>query len=422
MVKLMGYEIKKCFLKKSILLLLMAFTLVNLVSIYGTYRDDSNFDEFPRWKELYPAFYRQFKGEMTEEKISSLLSLYRPVEARVDDRTASTAMDDPDTYTGNIYSDYYFLNWNFVKPMEYLYTYQMQAREIARSARSNLLFYSAVGNDYEYRKNQIIAGLYENRSVREFEFTGLYHSFVHYDFSILLVLLLSLYALAGVFVSEKESGMEYLLLTTRQGGRRTTMAKLIASTVFVSVVSLWFILTDFFGFAAIYGTFDGGSLPVYALENFEQSAVGMPLAEYAVVSTAVKILGAVIAGLIFLFLSRFFRSALFPYVLGLLTIFALAWFFGRYSASSHLILKICNPFTLLQCRTVFRVTEFVNFFGIPVLTYQVTLLIGAVWCVLLMLAISVFAGKNAAGKSGGLSNGGRLGKGSGVPWNFLHLN
>ena len=401
MVKLIGYEIKKCFWKKPILILLLAFTIVNLVSIYGAWRDDSTFDEFPQWKKLYPTIYGQVKGEMTNDKIDTLLSIYRPIEAQVADRTASTATDNPDTFTGNLYSDYYFLNWNFVKPMEYLYTYRMQAQEIAEAARSNLPLYSSVGNDYEYRKNQLIAGLYENRNVRDFEFTAFYNSFVHYALSILLVLLISLYALSGVFISEKESGMEHLLLTTRQGGRPTMTAKLIASALFVAAVSLWFWLTDFFGFAAVYGTLDGGSLPVYALENFVQSAVGMTLLQYTLISIVFKTLGAVVVGLLLLFISRFFRSALFPYVLGLLTIFALAGLYGAYASSSHVLVKICNPFTLLQCRAVFRVTEFVNFFGIPVPSYQAALFCGAVWCVLLVLALHALAGKNAVKKGGG---------------------
>lgn len=401
MVKLIGYEIKKCFWKKPILLLLLTFTIVNLFSIYGAWRDDSTFDEFPKWKALYPTIYEQVKGEMTNDKIDTLLSIYRPIEAQVADRTASTATDNPDAFTGNLYSDYYFLNWNFVQPMEYLYTYRMQAHEIAEAARSNLPLYSSAGNDYAYRKNQMIAALYENRSIRDFAFTAFYNSFVHYDFSILLVLLISLYALADVFISEKESGMEHLLLTTRQGGRRTMTAKLIASVLFVAAVSLWFWLTDFFGFAAVYGTLDGGSLPVYALENFAQSAVGITLLQYALVSIVVKTLGAVIAGFLFLLLSRFFRSALFPYVLGLLAIFALAGLYGAYAASSHLLLKICNPFTLLQCRAVFRVTEFINFFGVPVLSYQAALFCGAAWCALPVLALNMLTGKSTVKKGGG---------------------
>lgn len=187
-------------------------------------------------------------------------------------------------------------------------------------------------------------------------------------------------------------------------------AKLVASALFVATVSLWFWLTDFFVFAAVYGTLDGGSLPVYALENFVQSAVGMTLLQYTLVSIVFKTLGAVVVGLLFLFISRFFRSTLFPYVLGLLTIFALARLYGAYASSSHLLVKICNPFTLLQCRTVFRVTEFVNFFGIPVLSYQTALLSSAVWCVLLVLALNVLTRKNAMEKGGS----GR--------WNSLHAN
>lgn len=409
MVTLIRYEIRKCFWKKSILLLLSIFTLINLVSIYGTYRDNSEFDEFPKWKEFYPTIYEQVKGEMTVEKIHTLLSIYRPIEIQVADRTASTATDNPNTYTGNIYSDYYFFYRNFVMPMEYLYTYQIKAQEIADAAQSNLSLYSCIGNDYEYRKNKMIAELYENRIIRDFTFTSFYNSFVHYDLSILLVLLISLYALAGVFVLEKESEMEYLLLTMKQGGWYTTMAKLFASVIFVMVVSLWFWLMDFFGFAVIYGTMNGGSMPVYTLENFVQSAVQMPMLQYALLSIVVKTLGAVIMGFIFVLISQFFRTTLFPYVLGLLTIFALAELYSIYVSSSHVILKICNPFVLLQCRAIFRVTEFVNFFGIPVFSYQAALFCGVVWCVLLLLTVSILTKKNAVEKRGEMQ------------WNFLHL-
>lgn len=187
-------------------------------------------------------------------------------------------------------------------------------------------------------------------------------------------------------------------------------AKLIASVLFVAAVSLWFWLTDFFGFAAVYGTLDGGSLPVYALENFAQSAVGITLLQYALVSIVVKTLGAVIAGFLFLLLSQFFRSALFPYVLGLLAIFALAGLYGAYAASSYLLLKICNPFTLLQCRAVFRVTEFINFFGVPVLSYQAALFCGAAWCALPVLALNMLTGKSTVKKGGG------------ERWSSCHMN
>lgn len=400
MVRLVRYELKKCLWKKPVLLLLLALTLVNLGAVYGAYRDQSPFDQFPRWRAVYPAIYQQLQGEITLEKIDWLLSVYRPIEAQVADRTASTATDNPDTYTGNVYSDYYFFNQNFVAPMAYLYTYRAQARAVADAALANLPLYDAVGNGYEYRKNQVIAALYERRAIPDFAFTGGYNALVHYDFSILPVLLLTLYVLSGVFVPEKERGMDQMLLTVERGGRPTTAAKLIASALATIGVSAWFWLTDFLGFAVCFGALEGGALPVYALENFAQAAVGMPLLQYALLSSAVKTLGAVAVGLLFLLISQFFRSALFPHVLGLLAMFALAWLHGAYGASSHM-LKLCNPFALLQCRAVFRTTEFVNIFGVPALSYQVALLWGGVWCALLALAVAACTGKNAVEKGGG---------------------
>ena len=51
--------------------------------------------------------------------------------------TASTATDDPNTMTGNLYSDRNLLDKYFVQPMQYSYEYSGRSEQVANRARQN---------------------------------------------------------------------------------------------------------------------------------------------------------------------------------------------------------------------------------------------------------------------------------------------
>lgn len=67
--------------------------------------------------ELYWQQYETFSGKITVDKINDLMDIYRPLELQTAELTASTATDNPNTFTGNVYSDYYFFWDCFVKPL-----------------------------------------------------------------------------------------------------------------------------------------------------------------------------------------------------------------------------------------------------------------------------------------------------------------
>lgn len=132
-----------------------------------------------------------------------------------------------------------------MNPMKYDYDYKAYAESVVTSAKNNITFYEALGNRYDSRKNAAIAELFQGRSITSFAYTEMYNYYVQYDFSALLVLLICLYGLLNVFLSEKETEMDTLLLTTKAGGVKTAWAKLLASALFVCSVSFWFWLVDF---------------------------------------------------------------------------------------------------------------------------------------------------------------------------------
>lgn len=402
MVNLIHFEYRKNFKKISILVAILLFSILDIVKINGVYTENSFFSRGydveslsrvqPR--QLYWHLYDNYSGKITDKKIQKLLSIFRPMEKKVADRTASTATNVPNTYTGNYYNDYNFFNECFINPMEYFYTYGSYAQGVASTASKNISFYRSIGNAYEARKNAAIESVFKGRSIKDFTYTEMYQFYTHYDFSSILILLICLYGLVGVFVCEKETEMDVVLLTTRSGGKKTIAAKIFSSAIFVLLVSLWFSILDFLSFAFIFGSLKGACSPMYAIQDFSNAALNVSLWQYAILSAVMKALGMLVLGAGALLLSCLFQNALLPFVIGLSAVFGLAYLQNALMGSGRVLMKTLNPFILLVNRELFGKTEFINFLGYPVPSYLSAMIFAILLGALFLIGISILVRKN----------------------------
>ncbi len=401
MIKLIFFEYRKHFLKTSIIISVLLFSILNIIKIYGVY--DSGIVRYssllvePEWKSLYWEMYEDFGGKITDEKIKKLMAIYQPLVEQTSDRTASTAENNKNTYTGNIYKDTLFFGSCFVRPMEYAYMYRNYANTVTAAAGENMALFTSLGNTYEYRKNSAIVDIFNGREIKDFTCSDMYQYYLYYDFSVVFVLLICLYSLMSVFISEKETEMDTFLLTSKCGGAKTVLAKILASIIFVCSVCLWFCLVDFIAFSSVFGlgSLKAASSPLYVLENFSNASVNISLGQYTLLSALIKIMGILLLSLFFLLVSCFFKNALLPFLINLTVVFGLIYLHEAFISSGHILLKIINPFTLIVNRGVFRQTEFLNVFNFPVISYVAVLLCAAVWGIVLISGIMIFVKKSA---------------------------
>lgn len=394
---LFKYELKKIFMKKTIIFVVLAFAIINFLQINSIYTEKSILANAgnPAWKTIYMELYPKFSGNMTNAKIDELLSLFRPLEKITSDHTASTATDNPNTFTGNVYGDYYLLRDLFVKPMEYMYTYHNTAGEIVRKAGENIDFYNSLGNRYECRKNENIKILFDNRSINEFAYTEAYMYYTSYDFSILLILLICIFGISNVFVREKESQMDTLLLTNISGGKKTISAKIRAVSIFVITISLCFSLFDFIGFMVSFGTAEGYSLPIFALKNFITSPLSVSLWQYVLLSAGIRALGIWALAMIFLLVSMIGKNALASFIINIALSFAAITIWSGFTYSENVFVKVINPFSLVYNNSLFSKTEFLNCFGIPILSFISAIVFGISFGILSITLIYKFSKRNA---------------------------
>lgn len=397
MIRLTRYEFSKLFCKRSMMLLLVLFSICNLLKINSEYQSYSFLSDgrsSQSWHSAYWQLYHDYSGEITDEKIARLLSLYQPLAEATADMTASNALGNPDTLTGNLYSDRNLLEKYYVKPMQYFYGYQEAASQVADKARENAQLYQDRGQRYEARKNSVIYHLYKDRSIPAFAYREMYNYYLNYDFSTVLILLFCLYGVVGTFVCEKETQMDMLLLTNPNGGRKTALAKVFAVSLFLAGVSLWFSALDFIGFACSFGTFEGGDLPLYAINNFAEASVNMSLFQYAILSAVLKVVGVWSIGMLLLTASMFWHSALVPFALDFAIVLVLILSGASAAYSSHLWGKVANPYALLTCRVLIGKTEFMNIANYPVLSGEVAVIFAVVMGVSAALTIIFLSSQN----------------------------
>lgn len=363
MFNLVGYECKKFFFKYSLLCLILVLLCANGMKIFSIQKETTYLLD-PLWVEVHGQLYEEYSGEMTVEKIEHLLSRFRLIESDISDFTASTRTDNPDTLTGNIYSDYYLYSWFFVEPMEYMWSYKYNTKEILEKSKENLSFYEKYGNQYKVRENEKIITLFQNREIVDFQYTELVNEYSHYEFSSVFVLLLLLYVSTTVFSYEYECKMDKILLTHKN--RSIILAKMVSITLLLLVIVLLFALFDLGCFILAYGTTEGFSLPFYALRDYSQSFFGGSILSYAFISTMMKFHGFFSISMIFLFVAQSIKKPLIIFLVNLLIGGILFAVQNSFENLSNVWIKAINPYSLVANNVLLGRCEFVNLLGFPV--------------------------------------------------------
>ena len=390
-MKLFLFEIRKNILKSVVLIALILFSLVNVIQIYSLYRTYAQFpgEDYLKGRQegrqaAYTQLYQRLRGEINDEKIGFVVDEYARLKNIINEGRWSTEYD-PDTYTGYIFGDYTLFKYELYSPMKESYHYKSYAGTIVSKALENIDFYKERNNHYEARKNQMIAGSYRNRAVTHFYNTNGYETLLYYDFSSLLIILMCILVLTPVFVNEKESNMQPILLASKKGKTPTLMAKYLSSCVFIVCISLYFYGLDYLSFFLRYGL-EGGGNPLYGIELFKETPLNTTILGHFFLSSVLKILGILTLSLFFLFFSSLFNSNLYPFTISIAFSFLLIYL---SDFADHKLISIANPIALIHNRELLRVFDVFDILGRPTMTYLVAIAVMLIYCTIL-IAITVY--------------------------------
>ena len=377
--RLVGFECRKAFLNPAMLIFFVALLLFNGWKINDSY--DRKVAEWTDYEAQYTETYGKYSGTITAEKISDLMTIYAPLEEKKNRHDLSYDYD-PNAYTYSEGMDEKFYRTLFYTELKYDYLYQNEAYRIAENAMQMAAFYEGIGNDFEAAKNQQIAAEFSGRVIPAFSDTRGYEVLLNYDYSAMLVLLFSIFALCGVFVTERETDMYMLLRTTKNGTGSTVAAKLTAATLFVIVVCAVFFGQDFLSiyFASPRNT--ALKSTIYALRAFESTGLSMTIGQYFLWSAMAKTVGILACCTMILLVSSLFKQTLGAFFT------SLALLLGSVALQEFcrgkLSLRWFNPMELVIGRELVYRDAFVDVFGLPV-RLNIFMLTGVLLTVVIMI-------------------------------------
>ncbi len=364
-LRLFGFEWKKNFLNPWILLFLVALLAVNGWKLSAEYRKKTA--EFASYDSVYQDFYAQWNGTITAENIHELMEIYGPLM----DKEESMNIDFDEgsgTYTSSEYEDYEFFFSQFENEMEFDYLYINEAIGIVEEANELAEFYRGIGNSYKTAESEAFARVFQYRVISQFADTRYIEVWLNHDYSSMLIVLLSLFGLCTVFVTECETEMYMLQRTSKLGSGMTVAARLTTSTMFILLICILFYSEDFLVLQHLSGHIEALDSPIYAIRNLEATPLNMTVGQFVLWSGGIKTLGMLGCAGFILLCSCLCKHVLTTFVSGFggIMILVILQEFCR----TRVGLKWFNPIELIMAREIVTDTVFVNVFGIPIHLFE----------------------------------------------------
>ena len=353
LLRLLAFEWRKNFLSPWLLIFTAVLLLLNGWKLWAEYSKKT--EEFAAIDHIYEDFYAQWSGPITAEKIESLMEVYGPLE----DFGSLSFTPGSGTYADTESGDHRFIFSNFYNEMKYDYLYVNQAIEIANRAEAlaDLKHEAAVE-----------AKLFRGRSIPQFADTRYIEVWLDHDYSAMLVLLLSLFGLCTVFVTERETQMYMLQRTAQNGGAATAGAKLAASVLYILLLCLLFFGEDFLILQLLSGHWEALSSPVYAVRALEVTPLRMTIGGFVLWSGLVRILGILGCGWLMLLASALMKRVLTAFGGGLAAVMGMVVL--QENCRTRVGLKWFDPMELVMVRELVDDTDFVTIFGQPILLHH----------------------------------------------------
>lgn len=400
MLRLIFYEIRKNYLRRYILVSIVLFVILNTCMIYREYLiGDGIFDSYfmphsndtkKDW-EFYHHMHKQLDGPLTTEKAKFVYEEYERLSSLTADGTYKNKQFD-NTYTGRIFNDYVMITKYFYNPMKYAANYENHIREAVERAKENVDFYSKYKNKLELAKSKYIVNHYSGRKITVFYDGKPWELLFNYRFSDLLILFLLLLGLVPIYVNEKETQMEDLILSSRKGKTNMGMAKMLSIVVYIAFLLLIFSTLNLATFRVLY-RLSGFEMPVYAIEAYQYTPISISVGSFYILLQVIKLVGFVAIGSWLCFLSTLFQRTLFPYMLSFLLMVGGIFTSGYYASieTGKTILSLLSPFTLLKGHELLMKLLGMNIGNTFVLKLTICLSIQLILSVLLYFMIRLFS-------------------------------
>ena len=309
-MSLFRFELRKLLLnKKNLILLLCLLALYSVVGLTSTMFLIGGNDSYRAYEELATAW----EGPFDSEKAAEAEKIYQEVSARygTDARMiARSVKDQPEIILAvnyHAYTERVEEYWNGTPPesVEEPYGIALLQEQITEL--------ESQGKQDTVACRELSASLQRLEELGEPEFANtllwenLFNNWGEHMMQFLLFVPLA-FVIAPVFAVERSSGMDSLILSSRNGRRKIVTAKLLSVLVAsIVVVVLYLAATFIFGFLP-HGSFQGWDAAIQSIPTYARSMFRWKVWQFAAVGAVWLIFTGAVYSLIICFISSRMKS------------------------------------------------------------------------------------------------------------------
>lgn len=391
-ITLSGYEFKKLFRKKAVIIITVFFFAFNIFDITKNYNLYNPFTEDGLSENGRYELYTAYKGEISEEKYNDIKENYLDALSLVQSGNYDTAYSPDKYYGGYAYGEAMF-KIELFNEVERLISYKEECIIISEEAHS----LSDKLSDYNIYKtiNSTISEDFKNRSLNTITNCSNVTVLLDYKLSSLLTIILVLIGTATIFTADYENNTLLYLKSAVNGGRFSVLTKLTASIIFTLLISLTFILTDFTLFAILL-KLDGFGQPLYILKEFAFSPFDISIGLYLLLLFASRIIAVIFICLAIAFISLIFKKTL-PSLFTSALYVAFLMYLKAFMTSENININIINPLSLLLLPEITTDYFYIAPFGKPIYLYIAVISSVIVMWFIMLICILVKGGRNVKG-------------------------
>lgn len=289
-------ELKKSFLRPSIIIITLILILLNILFFTQEYAFTTRRSTETRNEYMY--FYPVVEGKIEKEKVNKLLAL----EEENLERYSQGIVSYEDEQGKILYTHANIITLEvLIEDLKYTYFYPLKMEKVVNKAELNMKSLNKKSNAYEIKENQKIIDTYSNRYIRKFGLTRGYELLFNYKISSLFLLLILVLPLSTLFTEEKESG-RYQILIGKEIKNQCIKFKLMAACIFLFILSLSFYIIDIFCFHHIW-PMNTLFNPIYSLKLYQNTFLNMKIFSFMIINFIFMFIVYSFMGIVFMIVS-----------------------------------------------------------------------------------------------------------------------
>lgn len=322
-MKLFQYEMKKLLLNKKVFIMLLVlfifYATLGFGQSYMSFGSLQNYKTFDSLSDKVEGAFDKSQGEKSDAAYQMAKDRYG-----VEEGITHAAMTNPQLNFDVAYHEY------ATEVKEYNEGSKDDNKELpygVEPVKERLLQLEKQGkiNTYEYNKlknqletsNKLGQPEYSNVSL----WNNLYKSWGGYMILMLLFFPIA-YFVAPIYTKEVVTGMDNIILSSKNGQRNIVIAKIAAVSIASAVITIIYFVATFIGNFLPFMSLEGISASVRSISSMVRAPFGFTVGQFALLTIAWEIIIAIVFGLVMTFISAKMRSHSAAFGIGIVLLLA----------------------------------------------------------------------------------------------------